>query len=131
MNHIQTLGGAIENNHNNTPERILQNHLNSFLENDLEALMTDFTNESVLITQDKSYEGLEEIRGFYAGLIQLFPKQKSSLELEKTVINGGLVYFVWHGKSPSLEVLFATDTLIIKKGKIYRQTFAGQLKFIG
>jgi len=131
MDNIQTLGKNIETTHNDISKLILQNHLNSFLENDLEALMADFTNESILITQDASYNGLEEIKGFYTDLILQFPKQKSSIELEKTVINGELVYFVWRGKSPILEILFATDTLIIKNGKIHRQTFAGQLKPVG
>jgi hypothetical protein len=131
MDNIQTPGTNIEATHNDTAKLILQNHLNSFLENDLEALMADFTDESVLITQDTSYKGFEEIKSFYAGLILQFPKQKSSIELEKTVINGDVVYFVWRGESPSLKVLFATDTLIVKNGKIHRQTFAGQLKSIG
>lgn len=131
MNNIQTLNKKIDTKRNGTPEGILQTHLNSFLENDLESLMADFDSESVLITQDKIYNGFEEIKGFYASLILHFPKPKSSIELEKTFIIDDLVYFVWHGKSPGLEVLFATDTLIIKNGKIHRQTFAGQLKPVG
>lgn len=131
MHNIQTPGKDIEATRNDTPKRILENHINSFLGNDLEALMADFADESVLIAQDTSYKGLKEIRGFYAGLMLQFPKQKSNIELEKTVINDDVVYFVWRGKSPGLEVLFATDTLIIKNGKIHRQTFAGQLKPVG
>ena len=131
MNNIQTPVADTGIIHTDTSEEILQNHLNSFLENDLEALMSDFTDESVLITQDTSYKGLKAIKDFYAGLIPLFPKQKSSVELEKTVINDNLVFIVWHGRSPSLEVSFATDTFIIENGKILRQTFAGQLKPVG
>jgi hypothetical protein len=112
------------------PGNLLQRHLNAFGENDIEAILDDFTNESVLITPEASYTGLEEIRGFFAGLIAHFPKQKSSFQIEKTVIKDELVYITWHGKTPSLEVLFATDTFIIKNGKIHMQTFAGQLKFI-
>ncbi|MBN8858042.1 MAG: hypothetical protein J0H29_06620 [Sphingobacteriales bacterium] len=51
--------------------------------------------------------------------------------MEKKVINDNLVCIVWHGRSPSLEVSFATDTFIIENGKILRQTFAGQLKPVG
>lgn len=109
---------------------LLQSHLNSFLENNLDALITDYTNESILIAQDTSYTGIEEIKGFFAGLIPHFPKQKSSFELDKTVIKDDLIYIVWHGKTPSLDVPFATDTFIVKNGKIRQQTFAGQLIYI-
>lgn len=114
-----------------TSEAVLQNHLSSFMENNLNALMTDYTNDSILITPDTNYTGLEEIEGFFIDLMSHFPKKKSIVELDKTVIDDELVYIVWHGKTPSLEVSFATDTFIIKNSKILRQTFAGQLKSIG
>ncbi len=121
----------IQNNLNDLSRNVLQHHLNSFQENDLEGILSDFTNESVLITPEKNYTGLEEIKEFFVNLLSHFPKQKSSFEIEKTVIQDDLVYIVWHGKTPSLEIPFATDTFIIKNGMIHRQTFAGQLKFIG
>lgn len=114
-----------------TSEAVLQNHLSSFMENNLSVLMTDYTNESVLITPETSYTGLDEIENFFVDLMSHFPKKKSIVELDKTVINDELVYIVWHGKTPSLEVTFATDTFIIKNGKILKQTFAGQLKSLG
>ena len=40
-------------------KNILMNHLNSFQDNDLEILMADYTNESVLITEEATYTGLE------------------------------------------------------------------------
>jgi len=116
---------------NSTSENILQRHLSSFKANDIEAMMADYTSESVLITPETSYSGLEEIKEFLIDLISHFPKQKSILEIDKIVINDDLAYIVWNGKTPSLDVPFATDTFIIKNGKILRQTFAGQLKSVG
>lgn len=110
---------------------IVQNHLGSFLEHDLEALMSDFTDESVLVTPEKTYTGLEEIRGYFAALMAQFPKQRSRIELDKTVISDDVAYIIWRGTSPGLEVSFATDTFVIKNGKIRKQTFAGQLKVTG
>ena len=109
---------------------VVMHHLSSFLDNDLEAVMSDYTKESVLITQAATYTGLQEIKAFLAGLMTNFPKQKSSLALDKMVVNDGLVYIVWHAETPSLEVPLGADTFIIKEGNIFRQTFVGQLKFI-
>jgi len=41
-----------------------------------------------------------------------------------------MVYIVWHAKTPRLEVPIGSDTFVIKDGKIYQQTFVGQLNFI-
>lgn len=114
---------------NDATRDIVTHHLGSFQNNDLEAVIADYTNESVFITQDATYRGHEEIRGFFAGLMIYFPKQQSRFELDKLVVNNELAYIVWHANTPSLEVPMGTDTFIMKEGKIYRQTFAGQLKF--
>jgi len=111
-------------------KEVVMHHLNSFLDNNLEAVMSDYTNESVLITRDTTYTGLEEISVFFVGLSMHFPQQKSNLVLDKVVANDDLVYIVWHANTPSLLVPIGSDTFIIKDGKIYQQTFAGQLNFI-
>lgn len=111
-------------------ENVLSRHLNSFANHDLESLMGDYTEQSVLITHDAIFSGVKEIHRFFTDLLTHFPKQHSSFVLDKQVINDELGFIVWHGKTPSLEVLLGTDTFIIKKGKIHRQTFAGQLNFL-
>jgi len=126
----QNTDGSKETTLNDATKNVIMHHLSSFQDNDLEAVMSDYTDESVLITQVATYTGLEEIEAFFADLIVHFPKQRSSLELDKVVFNDGLVYIVWHAKTPSLDVSLGTDTFIIKDGKIYQQTFAGELKFI-
>ena len=126
----QTIDGTKEITLDEISKEVVQNHLNSFLNNNLEAVMSDYTNESVLITQDATFTGLEEIRVFFAGLIMHFPRQMSNLVLDKLVANNDLVYVVWHAKTTSLEVPVGSDTFIIKDGKIYQQTFVGQLNFI-
>jgi hypothetical protein len=45
-------------------------------------------------------------------------------------VSDELVFIVWHATTPSLEVALGTDTFLIKRGKINRQTFAGQMKFL-
>ena len=112
------------------PKEIVMHHLTSFLDNNLGAVLSDYTSESVLITQAATYTGLEEISAFFVGLNMHFPQQKSNLVLDKVVANGDLVYIVWHAETPSLQVSIGSDTFIIKDGKIHQQTFVGQLNFI-
>lgn len=114
----------------NISRNILMNHLNSFQKNDLEAVLSDYTNESILITQEATYIGVNEIRIFFTKLITHFPKEKSSFELDKIAVENELGYIVWHAQTPSLEVSMGSDTFIIKDDKIYQQTFVGQMKLI-
>jgi hypothetical protein len=115
---------------NETSGFIIMHHLASFQDNDLESVVSDYTNESVLVTQDATYKGPGEIKGFFAAFMEHFPKQQTSFTLDKVIVNNELVYIVWHADTPTLEVSFGTDTFIVRHGKIYQQTFAGQMKFI-
>ena len=111
-------------------ENVLLRHLHSFGNNDLEALMSDYTEQSVLITHDKTYNGRNEIKTFFKELMTHFPKEDSNFKLEKLVVNDELGFIVWQASTPSLQVSLGTDTFLIKRGKIYQQTFAGQMKFL-
>lgn len=111
-------------------EDVLLNHLHSFTSNDLDRLMGDYTPESILITHEETYNGKDEIRAFFAAIMQHFPTDQSDFKLDKLVSNDELVFIVWHAVTPSVEVALATDTFVIKKGKIVKQTFAGNMKFL-
>jgi len=111
-------------------KNIILHHLSSFQDNNLESVVADYINESILITHDKTYSGPEEIKGFFQNLMQHFPKQKSNFQLDKLVVNEDLAFIVWHATTPSLNVSLGTDTFIIKNEKIIQQTFAGQMEFL-
>ena len=113
----------------NNAETVIMHHLSSFQNNDLEAVISDYTDQSVLITQAATYTGIEEIRGFFTGLVIHFPKGKSEFELDKITYSDDMVYIVWHAKTPSLSVPIGSDTFMVKKGKIQQQTFVGLLEF--
>lgn len=130
MKNLVSSGKVKKNTLSDISGDLLQRHLSSFQNNNLDALIADYTDESVLITPDASYKGPAEIKSFFTDLFIHFPKHQSNFELDKMVVNDDLVYIIWHAVTPSLEVPFATDTFIIKNGKIHQQTFAGQLKFL-
>lgn len=125
LNQDKTNETSVSNNSRN----IIMNHLGSFQNLDLEAVVSDYTNESVLITQEATYTGTEELKSFFSNLMTHFPKQKSSFELDKMVVVDTMGYIVWHANTPSLEVFLGTDTFVIKDGKIHQQTFCAQMKF--
>ena len=130
MNTNHMLNEPKETSQSDVSTNLVMHHLNSFMDNDLQTLMLDYTDKSVLITSDATYTGLNEIKQFFTNLIIHFPKQEFKFELDKITVKDELGFIVWHANTPSLIVSFGTDTFIIKDNKILQQTFAGQLNFI-
>jgi hypothetical protein len=87
--------------------------------------MADYTEESVLITPDKTYNGLAEIRENFVSAFAAFPKDSAVLQLDKSVVVNDVGYILWQATTPKFKLSFATDTFIIRNGKIIRQTYAG------
>ena len=106
---------------------IIDHHLQAFMDANIDEFMKDYTDDSVLITNDTVVRGIESIKGLVSGMMQLFPKESSTIEIDKMVVEDELVYFTWNGSSPTIDLSFATDTFIIIDNKIQKQTFAGIL----
>ena len=115
---------TVESSEEQTKE-VLDHHWKTFQANDLEGTMADYTEESVLITPDRTYTGLDQIRENFVTAFALFPKDSTTLQLDKSVVHQDVGFIIWQGAAPTLKVAFGTDTFIIQNGKIIRQTFAG------
>jgi hypothetical protein len=107
---------------------VFQHHSKALGENNLDDLMADYTEESIVITPEGTYSGLTEIRKAFVEIVKAFPTKSSTFNVIKTAVKNDLFYIAWSAKTPVVEYTFATDTFIIQGGKILRQTFAGNLK---
>jgi hypothetical protein len=86
----------------------------------VDALMDDYTEHSVLISHEATYRGLAEIRSFFTALLRDLPArffERMSIRREEVV--GEVAYIHW-----DREPFFgATDTFVVRDGKIAFQTF--------
>jgi hypothetical protein len=106
-------------------KQVLEHHWQAFTQNNMEAVMADYTEESVLITPNATFKGLDEIRKNFENAFLTFPRDKTSFVLSKSVIDRDVAYILWQAKTPTLNLTYATDTFVIRDGKIIRQTYAG------
>lgn len=113
---------------NEKTREVLDRHFKAFVENDMEIMMSDYADDAVLILPDTLYTGKEQIKSSFINAFKMFPKEGTSLVMDKKTINNNIAYIIWHGKSPDWEVSFGTDTFVIEDGKIQRQTFAAVMK---
>lgn len=107
---------------------VFQHHSKALGENNLDDILADYTEESIVITPEGTYSGLAEIRKAFVGIVKAFPSKGSTFHVIKTAVKNDLFYIVWSAKTPVVEYTFATDSFIIQDGKILRQTFAGNIK---
>ena len=106
-------------------KEVLDHHGVAFKANDLEETMKDYTDESVLITPNGVYSGLGEIRQNFINAFKAFPKDSTTFTLDKSVVVKDVGYILWRSRTPTFNLSYATDTFIIREGKIVRQTYAG------
>lgn len=106
-------------------QAVLDHHWETFVSNDLEGVMEDYTEESVLITPNATYTGLEEIRQNFINAFKAFPNQSAKLTLNQNIVVQDVGYILWEADAPEFNLTYATDTFIIRNGKIIRQTYAG------
>ncbi len=106
-------------------QRVLDHHWEAFIANDLEETMKDYAEESVLITPNATFRGLEEIRQNFINAFERFPRDSTTFKLEKSVVVRDAGYIIWNARTPEFTLRFGTDTFIIQDGKIVSQTFGG------
>jgi hypothetical protein len=110
-----------------SPTDIINHHLTAFMENNIVEIMADYGETSSVITPDSTYTGLASIEAFFTGLLPSFPTEGTTINMDRMYSIDNLVYIVWNGGSPTLDVPLGTDTFIIEEGKIEYQTFAGYI----
>jgi hypothetical protein len=104
---------------NRTPEQILAHHAQAVRAGDLNAVMDDFSEQSIVITLDKTYQGRNQIRDFYAALIEALPDAEWSAQ---RVFESDVLLVQWTAKSRRFNVTDGTDTFLFRDGLIHFQT---------
>ena len=110
-------------------EKLLTHHLQAFGEGNVDAVMEDYREDSVLITPDGALNGLAEIRPLFENFLSnVLPPGSTDFVMKQQVIQGEIAYILWSASSSTHNIPMATDTFVIRDGKIVAQTFAGQIE---
>jgi hypothetical protein len=104
-----------------TTESVVRHHVQALLARNLDELLKDYCEDSVLCSPMGTSKGLKSIReSFKAALGMLTPEAMANMKNIKQDVNGEYVYVIW---SALPAVPFASDTFHIHDGKILMQTF--------
>ncbi len=69
-------------------------HFKAFTENNMEAVMTDYAEDAIVIVPDSAYVGKEQIRSSFIEVFKMFPKEGTSLEIDKKFTNNNIAYVI-------------------------------------
>ncbi|WP_175831295.1 nuclear transport factor 2 family protein [Burkholderia cepacia] len=99
---------------------VFDHHLNACAIG-LDEILKDYDEISVIVTPEKTYRGIAEIRGFYkAFLDSAQPEFWDAFKVTSKCTEGEIAFLTWEAKP---FVTSATDTLYIKENTIVIQTF--------
>ena len=105
---------------------VLNHHLQSFGGGDLNEILADYTDESVIITADGALRGLAPIRPFFEAMFAEFAKPGASFAMGATVVDGDTAFITWSAETADNVYELGTDTFVVRDGKIATQTFAAK-----
>ena len=99
-----------------------------FSEGDLEGVVADYSVDAVLFTPHGPLKGQGPIREFFRALIREFGQPGTTFSMQLQSIEGDFAYALWYAETADNVYEMATDTHVVRDGKIVAQSFAGQIR---
>lgn len=103
-------------------EAVLLRHMENVDRGDLDAVMADYASHAVLLTPAGAYRGHEQIRPVLQKLIHAIFTNCRKFKMIRQEISGEIAFIVWSAESGRSRIPSATDTFVIRNGKIVAQT---------
>jgi hypothetical protein len=109
-----------------TTEVVLNRHLQSFGSCDLDGTLADYADDAKLFSPFGlvKREGLADM---FKSLFAEWGKPGTTFDLKYKEVDGDIGFIVWSAETPDNSYEFATDTFVIREGKIVSQTFAARI----
>jgi|TARA_B110000881_G_C18315464_1_gene384089 ketosteroid isomerase-like protein len=108
-----------------TTEEVIGHHIESMAAGDLNALLSDYSDDAVVLTPSGTFSGHDEIKAFFEGFMSSLPEAfVAAMELEVNVTSGEYGYMTCNaGEFTPL----GTDTYHVVDGKFVMQSFAAYM----
>jgi len=108
-------------------KEVLDHHLGSFFERDLEGILSDYAPGAVLFTPQGPLHGPAQMRPLFRALVEEFRKPGATFELKQQTIVGDSAFILWTAETADNVYELGTDTFLVRDGKIVVQSFAGRI----
>src|SRR5262245_58833677 len=105
---------------------VIESHLGRFREGNLEGILDDYSADAILFTPAGPLKGRSEIKTLFQALLAEFGKPGASDTLQTETFEGDYAYLVWSAETADNFYELATDTFVVRDGKIVVQSFAAK-----
>ena len=106
---------------------VVDHHLKSFGEGDLKGILSDYAPGAVLFTPEGPLRGIDAIRSLFQAMLAEFGKPGAAFSLKQQFVEGDYAYILWTAETADNVYEMATDTFVVREGKIVIQSFAGKI----
>lgn len=112
-----------------TSKQVFEHHFGALGVGDLPDILSDFTERSMVIHPGGVEKGIEAIRDFYAPFLTgLLKPGTYEFHLDAQHVAGDVVFIAWHAHREGADITFASDTFVVRDGKIAVQTVAAKIE---
>jgi ketosteroid isomerase-like protein len=106
---------------------VLDHHLKCFDEGDLNGILSDYAPGAVLFTRDGPLKGTDPIRPLFQAFIAEFEKPGATFRMKQQFVEGDYAYILWSAETADNVYEVATDTFVVRDGKIVAQSFTAKV----
>lgn len=106
-------------------EGVWKHHIEAWEKRSVEAIASGYSDEAVLIVNNKIFQGPEQVKNVFSQLFAIFDNGKN--RIDTPVLLGRFIYITWHSTPSEGPEFFGTDTFVVENGKIILQTIASEL----
>jgi ketosteroid isomerase-like protein len=105
---------------------VLDHHTMALREGDLNAVLADYASDAVFFTKDGAFKGVDAIRPVFAAIISEFSTRTKGNRIQQ-LIDGDYAYVLWTAEPANNVYEMATDTFVVRDGKIVAQSFTAKV----
>jgi ketosteroid isomerase-like protein len=110
-----------------TTSDIVNQHLKCFAERDLDGVLADYSPDAVLFIPGGPLRGHAAIKPFFQALVSEFSKPGATFSMRQQHADGDYAYILWNAETADNSYEAATDTFVVRNGKIVAQSFAAKI----
>ena len=109
-------------------KEVPDHHLAAFGAGDVDEMLKDYTDDSILMTANGVVRGRDALRETFTGLFSgLFAPGTYEFTMDAVQVEGDVAFIAWHATCASADIPLGSDTFVVRDGKILSQTFAATI----
>jgi SnoaL-like protein len=89
--------------------------------------LSDYAPGAFFFTKDGTRKGVDAIRPLFEALIAEFGKPGAKFNMKQQLVEGDYAYILWTAKTADNVYELATDTFVVREGKIVAQSFSAKI----